>query len=141
MDFFEEVGRRLTEIGQGLMMYVNNFSAVNQINSTISANEKQIAQLITELGQAYYENNKDNASDPLYEKVAAITALQAEIEVNRNNYQQLQANGPKAPAAEAPVAPVASEAPAAPENSICTNCGSTIPAGSTFCTNCGSKIG
>ena len=140
MDFmvlFEKIGKWVLETGDKLMMYVKNFSEVNQINRTIFANEKQIAALTTELGQAHYQLNKANTSDPLFEKVSAITALQAEIDANRTRYEQLRTSPKQAAPQAAPAAPAA----AAPSGKFCTNCGSTLPAGVTFCTNCGTKLG
>ena len=90
MDFFEELGRRLVEIGREMLQYAKNFTTINQLTGKIYAGEKQLNQQYLQLGKAYYEANHQQAEAPHADVMAQITDLEAQLADHREQYAQLQ---------------------------------------------------
>lgn len=154
MAFFEQLGKKLTDAGQGVAQQTKNFADVTRLNNEISTKEKRITQLYQVVGQAYYERHSD-APAPEHEKeVAEIKALFSEIGQFREEIKQikgivkcpncgadvpLQAAFCNACGAKMGAAPTQPAAPS--ENTkICPACGAASPRDNQFCTHCGVKF-
>lgn len=116
MAFFDEIGKRLTAAGQSVAQQTKNFADVTQLNSAISENEKKIAQLISDLGQIYYENHKEDGAAEGLETIQAINALYAEITENREKIKQIKGIVK------------------------CENCGADVALSAAFCNACGTRV-
>lgn len=158
MAFFEQLGKRISDAGQGVAHQAKSFADVTRINNEISGKERQIAQLYQTIGQLYYEQHKDDPAPEYQQEVDAVKALFSEIEQRKEEIKQIKgiekcpncgadvptqsafcsACGARmAPAAE----PEPAETPAADEEKqICPACGAAIKKGNLFCTNCGAKL-
>ena len=55
MAFFEQLGKRLADAGQGVAQQTKNLADVTRLNSAISEKERKISQLYLAIGQSYYE--------------------------------------------------------------------------------------
>ena len=150
MAFFEQLGRRITDAGQGVAQQTKNFADVTRLNSTISDKEKHIAHLYEVLGQAYYEGHRD-APAPEYRKtVEEISGLFAEIAQHREEIKQIKGIV-KCPGCGADVplqaafcnacgTRMAPQVPAPEDGVPCPACGAVSPKGNRFCTHCGAKL-
>lgn len=154
MALFEQIGKRIADVGQGVAQQTKNFAEVTRLNSSISEREKKIAQIYSAIGQAYYERHKDDTAAEDLEKIVEIKALLSEIGQFREEIVRIKgiascpvcgaevnsdavfcnSCGAKLPQAS----PVAGETS---ENAkLCPNCNKPVSEGNLFCTFCGTKL-
>lgn len=53
MAFFEQIGRRITDAGQGVAQQTKNLTDMTRLNAKISENKKKMSQLLFEMGEDY----------------------------------------------------------------------------------------
>ncbi len=154
MAFFEQIGKKLTDAGQNVAQQTKNLADITQLNSAISEKERNIAQLLSELGREYYEAHKADEGCEFSEKLTQINALYAQICENREKIAQIKgivkcegcgadvpANASFCNACGAKVVrPEPPAAPAAPAGRVCPTCGGTVGAENAFCNHCGAKL-
>ena len=116
MAFFEQIGKRLTDVGQNVAQQTKDFADVTRLNSVISEKEKEISQLFLLIGKSYYERYKNSKNAEELDKIRQINALYAEIIANREKIKQIKG--------------VAK----------CGNCGADVPSNASFCNVCGAKV-
>ena len=151
MAFFEQIGKKLTDAGQNVAQQTKNLADITQLNSAISEKERNIAQLCSELGRAYYEAHKTDEGCEFAQLTARISALYTEIAENRDKIAQIKgvvkcgscgaevvANASFCNACGAKV--VRPEPPAAPAGRVCPSCGCAVGAESAICNQCGANI-
>ena len=104
MAFFEELGRRVSDFGQGVATKTKNFSDVSKLNSAIADLERQIANAYAGIGKAYYEAHKDDPNAEQREGIAYINSAMEQIHQNQEQVKVILENperqkaGPTAPA-------------------------------------------
>lgn len=155
MAFFEQLGKKLTDAGQGVAQQTKNFADVARLNSEISDKEKQIAQLYQSIGQAYYERHSDAPGPEYAKEVGEINTLFAAIAQHREEIKQIKgivkcpscgadvplqaafcnACGARMERSAPPKAPVQTA-----DTKICPVCGALSPEDNRFCTSCGAKF-
>jgi len=164
MAFFEDLGKKISDVSQSTMQKGKDFAEVQKLNSSISDEQKKINEALMQIGKLYYSKYKDNADADMVQYINAITEGEAKIEDYKKQIVVIKGVKPcpqcgadvtstaafcnscgakiTAPetTTEAP-APVA-EAPTeeAPATVFCTNCGAKLNAGAAFCTSCGTKL-
>lgn len=94
MDFFEKVGKRLTNAGQNVAQQTQNFADVTRLNNAISEKEKKISRLYSVMGRAYYEGHQDDPTAEYAEMIAEVNNLQAEIAKLQEEVQEIKALTP-----------------------------------------------
>ena len=154
MAFFEQLGKRLTDAGQGVAQQTKNFTDVTRLNGTISEKEKKISQLYAAIGQAYFERHRNDAAAEEAQKIGEINALLAEIAQCREEIKQIK-GVVKCPSCGADVAlhcafcsacgarfpqDEAAGQPAAADARLCPSCGAAVPKENLFCNRCGTKL-
>lgn len=116
MAFWEQMGKKISDAGQGAAQQAKNFSEVTKLNGSISEKEKKISQLYLAIGEAYYAQHRDDPAAEQLDKVEEIKTLAAEIERCRNEINRIKGI------------------------MKCPNCGAEVSAGSAFCNSCGTKM-
>ncbi len=153
MAFFEEIGKKLSSAGQGVAQSTKNFADVTRLNGVISEKEKRIAQLQAAIGEAYYNNHKDDPDAEEKQSIDEINTLKKEIQQHQDEIQQIR-GVTKCPKCGADVAITAGfcnvcgtqmprqtvAEPVGEEGTVCPNCHKAVAKGSAFCTNCGTKL-
>lgn len=154
MAFFEQIGKRLTDAGQGVAQQTKNFTDVTRLNGMISEKERKISQLYSSLGQSYYEAHKSDSEADERRKIEEINTLFAEIAQCRESIKQIK-GVVKCPNCGAEVALTAAfcnacgakishgaetEQTAADRTQICPNCHAPVESGNIFCNHCGTKL-
>lgn len=116
MAFFETLGGKIINAGQSIAQSTKNFADVTKLNSTMSDYEKQIMDLYTIVGKAYYERHKNDANAEERQRIMAINSLFQQIDGLKQQIKEIEGL------------------------TKCPNCGGDVPRGALFCNNCGSKI-
>lgn len=116
MAFFEQIGKKITDAGQGAAQSAKNLADVTKLNSSISDKEKKISQLYFAIGEAFFQAHKGEVGGEQSENIAAINALLAEIDQCREEIKQIKGV------------------------TKCPNCGADVKLGAAFCSACGTKM-
>ena len=116
MSAWDDLKGTLFAAGRDVSQKAKEVSEVAKLKMDIHTKEDFVEKQFATLGRAYYEANKDNAS----EKDAAQFAVIAEAmeEIKRMNQQVMDIQGVLQ----------------------CPNCGKKVPAGNAFCSDCGAKM-
>ena len=115
MAFINQIGKILSDAGQGMAQQTKNISDLARLTGSISEKKHRISQLYTSLGQAYYARYKDDPSAAMQE-MTEIKQLEAEITQCRDEINRIK-------------------------NIIkCPSCGMEMSAHSVFCSCCGTRI-
>ncbi len=115
MAFFEEIGKKLTETGQGVAKQTKNLTEIARLNGVISEKKKEINALFLAIGQAYYNRHKLDAAEEV-EKIQEISLAYEKIEQCQKEISAIK-EGVHCPKCDAPVNG---------ENAFCTNCGTKL---------------
>lgn len=116
MAFFNEIGKKLTQVGQETAQQAKIFAETTRINSHISDEEKQIDNLFIQIGKNYFEANRNNAAAPYADMMVSIIDAQARIEQYKEQIRKIRGV------------------------SNCPSCGAEVANGAAFCNACGTKM-
>ena len=154
MAFFDELGRMITDAGQGVAQSTKNYSDVRNLTSAIESKTKEVAGLYASLGKLYYEGHSRDPKAEGAALIGAINTLKEDIERCQEEIRRIKgfvqcpgcgANVPQEAAfcascgATMPRAVAASAAPAVSQH-LCPNCGKAVNDGNRFCNFCGAKM-
>lgn len=143
MDFFEQLGKKLTDTGQNVARQTKNLADVTQLNNAISEREKKVSQLLLCIGQAYYERHKNDSAAEELSLIEEVNSLQAEIAQNREKIKQIKGIV-KCPncGAKAVHDAVLPETSAEDAGNVryCPNCHAAVAKDDLFCNICGTKM-
>ena len=116
MSAWDNLKGSLFAAGRDVSQKAKEVSEVAKLKMDIHTKEAFVEKQFAALGRAYYEVNKDNASEAAVEKFAVIKEALEEIE--RMSQQVLDIQGVVQ----------------------CPNCGKKMPADNSFCSDCGTKL-
>lgn len=116
MAFFEEIGRKITNAGQGVAQQTKNLTEITRLNVKISENKKKMSQLLFEMGQDYYLKHKRETDNEEQSYIDQVNALFREVMDCQDEIQRIKT-------AE-----------------VCKVCGARIEEGSSFCIGCGTRL-
>ncbi len=152
MDFFENIGRKVAEAGREVSQQTKNMADVARLNSDISAEEKRILQTYSEIGEAYYENHRNDSMSEFAEKLEKINNSFRKIEQLREQIKTIKGvtrcsscgadisrDSVFCPACGAKIIKIAKETEKA-DTRICPQCGAKVGTDNRFCSNCGESL-
>ncbi len=118
MAFYDGLGKRIQQGGQGAIDRTRRGAEVARLNSSINSVEKEAAKKYEELGKAYYEKHAasdtyDNDMDQYFQD---IDALMDQIEDYKDQIRALKGIRK------------------------CPECGQDVSATAQFCSFCGAKL-
>lgn len=116
MSAWDNLKGSLFAAGRDVSQKAKEVSEVAKLKMDIHTKEAFVEKQFAALGRAYYETNKDNASEADEEKFAVIKEALEEIE--RMSQQVLDIQGVVQ----------------------CPNCGKKMPSDNSFCSDCGTKL-
>jgi len=151
MAFFNDLGKRIQETGQGVMRKTKDTAEVIRLNTVIAEEEKRVRSLYEKLGKAYLELHADSVEETLSGFVGDIKEAEKKVNDYREEVKRLKGytdcpNCGKSVEYGAPFCSscgnrMASSAGAPAVNgTYCTQCGCPVSEGSAFCTQCGTKV-
>lgn len=156
MAFLGDLGKKITDAGQGVAQSTKNFTEVNRLSGVIADREKEVKELYASLGKLYYEGHNRDPKAEGAALIGAINTLKEEIDRCQEEIKRIKGMG-KCPSCGAGLsqgiafcpncgAPAPKDvatdqaAPAVPQH-ICPNCGKAVNDDNKFCNFCGAKMG
>lgn len=153
MALFDDIGRKITQTGQGAVKKVRDATEVSRLKALMTDEEKIINNAYTQIGKKYYELHQAEGAEPeeAYAVwVSYISAAMKKIENYKEEIRNIQ-SVVKCPGCGAECSYAVpfcghcgtslAEARAAMENvPHCPNCGAEVSASALFCTGCGSRL-
>jgi predicted RNA-binding Zn-ribbon protein involved in translation (DUF1610 family) len=115
MAIFDEIGRKISNVGQNVVKGTKDFSDISKLNTQISDEQRQLGQLFDQLGRLFYEQFGGSKEAPFREQCDAIEATIRRIEACQAEVSRIR--GIK----------------------HCPSCGIELPAMTVFCGNCGAR--
>lgn len=116
MAFFEQIGRKITDAGQGVAQQTKNLTETTRLNAKIAENKKKMSQLLFEMGQDYYKKHRKDRDNEEQEYIDRVNELFREIIQCQKEIEQIKTAD------------------------VCKVCGSRIVEGSSFCMGCGTRL-
>ncbi len=152
MAFFDDLGKKISQVGQAAVQKTKDFTSVAKLNSAISDKEKQLLSIYAELGKLYASVYGENCESQFADLIAKIKAAESEIAELHKQCQDIKgvircekcgseiANN--AAFCNACGARVAVNPASAPKKPLvkCESCGAMVEEGSKFCVSCGSMM-
>ncbi len=147
MAFLDELGQKVSTVGQNAKQKAKCISETARIREGIAAQEKQLYQFYYEVGKIYVGHHYRNYEDHFSELIPSIIEAETKLRDLRNQLNALEKEG-KCEYCGAVVAKNAKfcmscgkEVQKVQDNaSRCPVCGAAISAELAFCTSCGTKI-
>ena len=156
MSFFDGVGKKISQTGQGAALKAKNVAETVKLNGMISDEERRISILYQQIGKVYYEAFRENPDQRLEGLVSEINNSISKIAAYGEQVKQLKGvvhcqkcgaevsfnsafcnscGSPMKPAQAAPPS-----MPGMPDVFVCSLCGCQLAPDNAFCTNCGNKM-
>ena len=162
MGLLEDLGKKISETGQGAVRGAKNLSETVRLNSLISDEKNKISSNYSQIGKYYYENHPEDIPEPFKEGCSLIDeSLRkiAEYEEEIRNIKkdivcascgaEIDDDATTCPKCGAPVVqqqpqPQEQQQPpnANPANTpkFCPSCGAALQPNTAFCASCGLKV-
>lgn len=143
MSFFNDLGRKISETGQGAVNKTKTMAETSRLNSAINDCKNKIEMTYREIGNFYMQKYGKNPDPEIAEKVKYIEELDGNIknmqeEIRKiNGYIQCPKCG-KTVKNDAFFCDGCGERLRNPETeNRCAACGAILPPNASFCTKCG----
>ena len=116
MAFFEDLGKKITQTGQGVVQKTKDTAEVIKLNGMISDEERRINALYVQIGQKYVELHATACEPAMAGFVREIKEAQARIAEHSEQVKRLKGIA------------------------RCPHCGGDVPYGAPFCSSCGGRM-
>lgn len=116
MAFFNDLGKKVSQMGQITIQKTKDYADIAKINSGISDEEKRIENLYKQIGKQYVETHKTDFEPEYAEMIGQLEEARVRIEELKNQIQSIKGVV------------------------RCPNCGAEVVNNSLFCSSCGTKI-
>ncbi len=154
MAFFDDLGKKITQTGQGVVQKTKDTAETIKLNGMISDEEKNIVNFYAEIGRLYFELHADSYEPAFEHMISGIKEAKAKTENYAEQVKKLKGvfNCPNCGGEVSYGASFCSSCGAKMnvQNSVdradnsdvrhCVGCGAPLNPGMAFCTNCGTKV-
>ncbi len=150
---FEDLGKSIAGFGKKMQKGAQNFTEKASLNEKIDSSRKEITACFTQLGQVYYERNRQNAPEEyrgIFERIRNLnqTIYQCQEQVKRINGirpcpqcgLELENSVMFCPRCGCSMPPVNQQGQGFPGGAVCAHCGAPLEADALFCTSCGTRV-
>ena len=154
MAFFDNVGKKLSQAGQGALQKTKEMADIARLNSLIADEEKRLNNNYYQIGKFYSQLHSADCEDCFTTYISAVNESLKKIDDLKAKLQVLRAVA-KCPncGAEVPTSSMfcnacgtampntANKSIAQPADSVkCNNCGNFVNKNMKFCTSCGAPM-
>lgn len=154
MAFFDNVGKKLSQAGQGALQKTKDMADIARLNSLVADEEKRLNNNYYQIGKLYAQLHYMDFEDCFSSHILAIKSSLAKIDELKAEIQTLRAVA-KCPNCGAEVSTssmfcnacgtampnVADKTVAQPADSVrCSSCGNFVNKNMKFCTSCGTPM-
>ena len=151
MAFFDEIGKKITDVSQQTVKKTKEMAEILKYNSMISDEEKNIRDHYLKLGEMYYKDHADQTDGDYSELMTKINESNSRILDYKKAIEDINTE-PKCPKCGASVsaddtfcivcgANLQEVSHDEINNSlICENCGKELTPEAEFCSFCGTKV-
>ena len=149
MSFFDEVGKKITDVGQGTIQKTKNMADTAKLNSVISDEESKIKNTCEQIGRIYMQKYRQNPDPDLEPYVKAVVLSEQKIAECNHSIQELKGMIACSKCGtmvdkDAAFCPACGNAMPVKQKPVvagyCTACGAAIVPGQKFCVSCGTPI-
>lgn len=150
MAFFDNIGKKITEVSQTAVQKTKDVADIAKFNSEISALEKNINNLYYQIGKLYVAKHSADCEEDFSGLIRSIKENEGKISNLKECIQDIKGMvhcekcGAAVPTGTSFCsscgAPMAKAAPSNENTERCPSCNATIPQGVRFCTSCGKPI-
>lgn len=154
MAFFDNVGKKLSQAGQGALQKTKDMADIARLNSLIADEEKRLNNSYYQIGKLYAQLHRADCEDCFSSYITAVNESLKKIDDLKEELQALRAVarcpkcGAEVPSSSmfcnacgAAMPNAAQSANAQPAESVkCSNCGTFVNKNMKFCTSCGTPM-
>lgn len=149
MSFFDEVGKKITDVSQETIQKTRNMADTAKMNSAISDEQQKIKFAQGEIGRIYMQKHRNDPELEVADFVSQIILAEQKIAELNRTIQELKGMSecPKCKGMvdkEALFCPLCGNAMPKKEQpavtSYCTACGAAVVEGQRFCVACGTPV-
>ena len=116
MGLLDNIGKTISDAGQGAIQKGKEMADIAKYNSLISEEGRKQNSIFEQLGRKYLEVKGDSPDDAFKEFVAELKASEERVKEYQQKLVELRGV------------------------TKCPSCGAAIPSGSNFCTSCGKAM-
>lgn len=116
MAFLDVLGENLTKLGNGVTNKTKEVVETSNLSGQLKTCEDSLKKYYYEIGKAYYDSCKGEATGEFTELFAKVKEANDAIEHISTQLRKIK--GTK----------------------VCVNCSAEVPSNSVFCSSCGSKV-
>ena len=149
MSFFDEVGKKITDVGKGTIQKTKKLADVAKLNSAISEEEQKIKTCYEQIGRVYALKYRENPDPEVADFVKTVVTSEQKIAEYQHSIQEIKGLVP-CPRCGSMIDSEAMFCPACGQQmpkkeqpqaaSYCISCGAAIVAGQKFCVSCGTPV-
>lgn len=154
MAFLDNVGKKISQAGQGALQKTKEMADIAKYNSLIADEEKRLNNNYYQIGKIYAQLHANDCEDcfttyifAVNESLKKIDSLKAELQVLRavarcpNCGAEVSTSAMFCNACGTAMPNVANKASTPPADSVkCNNCGAFVSKNMKFCTSCGTPM-
>ena len=116
MAFFDDLGKKISQVGQSTIQKTKEMADVAKINSMISEENKKLSNSYYQLGRLYAQLHSTDYEQAFADWIGAIRYSEERIQQLQKQIQSIKGLA------------------------RCTQCGSEVPSSAAFCSVCGAKM-
>ena len=147
MGFFDDIGKKVSDVGQKTLQKTKEVSDKVKINSQISDEEKKLENTYCQIGKLYVEKHTYDYEPEFAQMVQFVVETEKRIEEYKKQIQELKKTntcpncGAEVPKDNQFCSSCGTAIPQESNKIFCRNCGNPMEPGLKFCTNCGTQVG
>ncbi len=146
MAFFDDLSKKLTEVGQSAAQKTRDMSDMSRIKGAISDEEKKINNLIFQIGQTYVSVHYSDYGSEFEALMGAFIESQAKLEEYKNQLNDIKGIvrcdkcGAEVPSTSGFCSVCGNQVVRKDVAFRCSGCNAPLSPGMSFCTNCGTPV-
>lgn len=153
IEFFDKLTASVSKTAKQVSDNAKTLADKNRIRKDIAAMENELRNRYRDIGEKFYQENRENPDPEYVDMFVAISELQASLAAKQHEIEKLEGaiicpqcggsiiiGSRFCPTCGAMAPTPAPAAQPAPVQSVCPFCGETLSPDAVFCAGCGNKL-